>query len=283
MVSNGERLRRWPFGLAAAIVLAVPAHVSAHAGLDELRRAADVAVALRPDEPQPHLQRARVLELQREWDAALAELNAAAACGADSDEVGATKVSILLAAGRPQVALREIDRVLTHRPDAYWLVFDRGRALLALGQAGPAAHDFGRAIAAMPAPRPEHVFAQRDALLSLGDRAAAVAALDAGMARIGRVAALQLAAIDLEVELGRADDALRRLDELIGREGRNPVWIAQRGDILRRAGRDAAARAEYERALALIEARPSIQRVKAFAALKQRLQTALAPSPIGGR
>jgi tetratricopeptide (TPR) repeat protein len=282
VVSNHER-RRWPIGMAAAIVLGVPALVSAHPGLDELRRAADVAVALSPAEPQPHLQRARVLELQREWDAALAELNAAAAYGADADAVGATRVSILLAAGRSQAALREIDRVLPHRPDAYWLVFDRGRALLALGQARPAAQDFGRAIAAMPAPQPEHVFAQRDALLSLGDRAAAVTALDAGMARIGRVASLQLAAVDLEVELGRTDDALRRLDELIEREGRNPVWIAQRGDILRRAGRDAAARAEYERALALIEARPAMQRVKAFEALKQRLRTALAPAPIGGR
>jgi Flp pilus assembly protein TadD len=87
---------------------------------------------------------------------------------------------------------------------------------------------------------------------------------------------LQLAAIDLEVELGRHDDALRRLDDLLGPKGRNPVWIARRGEILHRAGRRDEARAEYRRALAIIEAGPWRQRMKVFDELKRRLENVLA-------
>jgi tetratricopeptide (TPR) repeat protein len=265
--------------LVAALLLAMPALALAHASVDELRRAADAAVALRPDDPQAHLDRARVLQLAHEWDAALAELGAARMHGADADDVGAARASVLLDAGRPQLALREIDGVLASRPDAYGLVFERGRALLMLGRTELAADEFGRAIAAMPAPRPEHVFVRRDALLLLGQPEAALAALDAGMARIGSVASLQLAAIDIEVQLAHFDAALYRIDELIGLNGHNPAWIARRGEILQRAGRNAEARVEYERALALIDSPRIVQRARAFDELRSRLKTALAPVP----
>ena len=268
---------------ASAIVLAIPAPVAAHAGPDELKRAADAAVAQRPDDPQAHLDRARVLRVIREWDAALAELEAADARGGDRDQIGATRAEVLLDAGRPLAALHEIDRVLARRPDGYGLVFDRGRALLALGHTEQAAQAFGTAIKGMPAPRPEHVFARRDALLSLGQREAAVAALDDGMARIGRVATLQLAALDIESELGQYDRALRRVDELLAREGHNPAWIARRGEILERAGRSAEARAEYARALRLIEMHPAARRVRGFDELRRRLRTALASASQGGK
>lgn len=207
MVRTVRTNRRWldrGVGLAAAgLLLTVGVRAWAHAGIDELRREADALVAAHPGDAQPRLERARVLQLAGEWDAALAELDAAAARGASADDVGSARAAVLLAAGRPQPALDELDVVLARHPDAYGLLFERGRALLALGRTNEAAQNFGRAIANMPQPRPEHVIAQRDALLALGRRAAAVAALDAGMARIGRVAALQLPAVDLEVELGR--------------------------------------------------------------------------------
>ncbi|MGH7785614.1 MAG: tetratricopeptide repeat protein, partial [Candidatus Binatia bacterium] len=115
------------------------------------------------------------------------------------------------------------------------------------------------------------VMARRDALLALGRRDEAVAALDQGMARIGRIAALQLAAVDLEVDLGRYDGALSRLDQLLAPRP-NPAWIARRGDILALTGRHEAARAEYARALALLAPRPGGRSAKGFDQLRRRLE-----------
>jgi len=268
--------------LVVGSLLLAPVVVSAHAGIDELMREANEEVRLHPADAQVRLQHARVLQLARQWDAALAELDIAAIRGADADEVGAVRASILLDAGRAQAALQELDRVIARRPEAYALRFERGRVLLALGRTEDAAREFGRAIAGMPEPQPEHVIARRDALLALGRREEAVAALDEGMKRVGRVASLQLPAVDLEVELGRYDAALARLDELLMHGAANPIWVARRGEILARAGKTAAARAEYQRALALLAARPSARRVKAFDDLKRRLEIELASTSNGG-
>ena len=240
-------------------------------------------VARRPDDPQLRLQRAQVMQAAGEWDAALAEAEVAAARGMNRDEVDTVRALILLDAGRSEAALVEIDRLLVRRPDAYDLVFARGRALRALGRSEEAAQELGRAINRMPRPTPEQVMVRRDVLLALGRRGDAVTALDEGMARLGRVASLQLAAIGLEVDLGRYDAALRRVDELLGRSPSNPAWISRRGQILAAAGRTAEARAEYARALAIIDRRPATRRSKGFDALKRRLETDLASLSDGGK
>ena len=259
--------------LALSVALAGPAR--AHVGLEELGAALDAEVARCPEDGSLHLERAQVHFLARRWRAALAELDEAAKHGAQRDVVATTRGRVLLAAGKPRVARAELDRVLRRRPDAYGTLFERGRAWLALGDAQHAADDFGRAIAGLPEPRPEQVIARRDALLSIGERDAAVRALDEGMARIGRVASLELAAIDLEVEMGRHERALRRLDGLLAVTPRNPVWVARRAELLERAGRPQEARTDYARALAMIDARPAGRR-RAFADLRRQVETALA-------
>jgi tetratricopeptide (TPR) repeat protein len=134
----------------------------------------------------------------------------------------------------------------------------------------------------MSRPTPEHVIARRDALLSLGRRSEALTALEAGLARIGPAVSLELAAVDLEVELGRYEAALARLDRLLGRTAVSPAWVVRRGEVLERAGRPAEARAEYARALALIDARETRRSTTAFTDLRRRLETALASTPRGG-
>jgi tetratricopeptide (TPR) repeat protein len=249
----------------------------AHVGMDELDVRSAAAVATHPDDATAHLERARVLQMKREWDATLAELEEAAARGADPDTVGAVRAGVYLDAGFPRMAKLEVDRVLARRPERTELLAVRARAWLALGNGESAAADFGDAIAKGPLPTPELVIARRDVLVALGRRADAVRALDEGMARVGHVVSLELPAIDLEVELDRWGAALARLDGLMRTTPvPNPLWIARRGEILERAGRASDARAEYEKALALIAARPAARRTQPFDDLKRRLETALA-------
>jgi predicted Zn-dependent protease len=261
--------------LCAPLVL-VPSFAFAHAGIEVLDEATRTELAKHPDSADAHLARARVLQMKGEWDGALEALEVAAARGADPDVVGEQRAAVYLDAKFPRMAKVELDRVLARRPDAYVLLFERGRAWLAIGDADAAARDFGEAIAKGPRPTPEQVIARRDALLSVGKKAEAIQALDDGMARIGHVVSLELPAIDLEVELGRYDAALARLDRLSAAGRPNPLWQAQRADILTQAGRKAEARTEYVNTLALIDARPPMRRGKQLDELRQRVETALA-------
>jgi Flp pilus assembly protein TadD len=261
---------------ALSATLAWVGTAGAHAGFEVLEEAVRERVAARPDDPESHLARARVHQIAREWDAALTALAEAAARGADPAVVGAARGLVLLDAGRPRLAKREFDRVLARRPDAHGILFDRGRACLALGRPDQAARDFGYAIAGMPEPRPEHVIARRDALLALGRPDEALRALDEGALRVGAVASLELAAVDLEVELGRHEAALERLDRLLAQGPTNEAWRVRRAEILERAGRPAEARAEYARALAFLDARPARRRGSPSERLRRRLVAALA-------
>jgi tetratricopeptide (TPR) repeat protein len=267
--------------VGTTLVVLVAGSAAAHPDLDVVERGVATELAQRPDDPALLLGEAEVHEVAGRWDAALAALAHAAAHGVDPAQVAATRGRVLLAAGRPRRARREFDRALARRPDAFAVVFLRGRAALALGRPDHAARDFGLAIAGMAQPTPDHVFAHRDALLVLGRREAAVEALDEGIAKIGPVPSLELAALDLEVDLGRDGDALRRVDRLIASSPRNEAWIARRGELLARAGRPDEARVAYATALELITDRPAGRRPGPTLALEQRLRAALGPNTPG--
>jgi predicted Zn-dependent protease len=190
---------------------------------------------------------------------------------------------VYLDAGFPRMARLEVERVLARRPQAYDLLFLRGRTSLALGDAEAAAQDFGEAIAKASRATPAQVLARRDVLLSLGRKEAALQALDDGMVRVGRVVTLTLPAIELELELGRYDAALDRLDALARTTPPNPFLVVRRAEILEHAGRRADARREYERALTLVEARPPARWGKSHQELHQRLVTTLAATARKGK
>ncbi|HSP98498.1 MAG TPA: tetratricopeptide repeat protein [Candidatus Dormibacteraeota bacterium] len=264
------------------VLLCAVAPARAHVGTDELLAASRAAAAANPADADVQLQLARALRLAGDSDGALVALDAALAHGADADEVAATRAGVLLDAGQAAAAVAELDRLLARRPDAPGAHFDRGRACLALGRADDAARELGVAIATLPAPRPEQVLLHRDALLAQGRIADAVRALDAGMARLGTIAALQLPAVELELRLDRTDAALARLDALMARAGRNPFWLVRRAEILAGAGRGAEARAAYEEAGTVLAAHAGARRIHAFDALAERIAAALAATPPGG-
>ncbi len=256
----------------------------AHADLEALERVSGEEVDHHPEDPEVYLRQARVQRAAGDWDAALLALQRAAEHGADADVVGAARGQVYLDAGWPHMARFELDRVLARRPDAFAALFDRGRAWMMLGEPEQAARDFARAVEGLPQPRPEQVFAWRDALVAAGRREEAVRALDVGIARLGPAVSLRLAALELAVELERYDDALGRLEQMLADQPDNAAWVARRGEVLEKAGRPSQARAEYARALELLERRSRERRGERSAELERRLRLAVAaggPPPDG--
>jgi tetratricopeptide (TPR) repeat protein len=176
------------------------------------------------------------------------------------------------------MAKLEYDALLARHPQAFDVLFERGRAQLALGDISAADRDFTRAIAHLPTPRPEHIIVHAQAWRQAGKQREALRALDEGMTRVGPLPSLQLTAIDLDVELQRYDRALSRLDQLLQQTPNNAAWIVRRADILQRAGRMEEAGAERVRALRQIEARPAQRRNQATNALADRLRSQIGQS-----
>jgi predicted Zn-dependent protease len=117
-----------------------------------------------------------------------------------------------------------------------------------------------RALDLSPKPSPSDVLACAAWLAERGDRTDAVAVIDQGLAKLGVLAGLHQQAIVLEVELGRPDAALRRLDALAARFRPSVELSLQRADILEMAGRFKEAAAACDTALALLEASPAARK-----------------------
>jgi tetratricopeptide (TPR) repeat protein len=259
-----------------ALAAATPA--AAHPAFEDVERYTADVVARRPDDPASYLDLAQTRRLAGNWDAALLALEHAAAHGAPAREVSAMRGAIFLDAGWPNMALLEIDRSLVLDAAQPQVQILRAKACRALDRPQDAARALRVAIDGMRHPTPDHVLALRDALLAAGDRAGAIAALDDGLTRVGLVPSLALPALDLELELGRNDAALRRIDALLTTNPRNEAWLARRADVLERLERRDEARIVRRDALAALQSRPDGRRGTRSATLESALRAALVPA-----
>jgi tetratricopeptide (TPR) repeat protein len=193
-------------GAVLALFFAVPA--IGHPELAEVQGVVDERLAANPDDPALLIHQGRLRAEARDFDGALVSLAHALTHGGDPETVAAGRAQVFLAAGFPHMAKLEYDALLAQHPQAFDVLFERGRAQLALGDVAAADRDFTRAIAHLPAPRPEHIIVHAQAWRQAGKQREALRALDEGMTRVGPLPSLQLTAIDLDVELQRYDRAL---------------------------------------------------------------------------
>jgi predicted negative regulator of RcsB-dependent stress response len=82
--------------------------------------------------------------------------------------------------------------------------------------------------------------------------------------KIGPALPLHLSLLDLELEAGRFDAALSRVDQIARGSDRKDLWCVRRGEILVRAGRPAEASGAFRAALAAIESLPAERRGTKF-------------------
>ncbi len=264
--------------LTPALVVTLAAFapsVGAHPDIAEKEAFIEKALQGSPKDPKLHLQRALIQRQQARWDEAAASYLRAAILGADRDQVDVSLAQVFLAAGWLKTAEMQVQQVLRRKPENTQALITRARVRQALGKPQDAAADFHNGVNRLAHPEPGLVHEAMSAQLAAGRPEVALQIADEAMQKIGIVVSVQLPAIEIELELGRTEAALARIDTLLLQAPRHELWLAQRGEILEGAGRVAEARATYEHTLSLIQERPPRRRSEKIAALELRLRAKL--------
>ena len=276
--AHGFRARRLgSIPLIALAAVPLPGAVLAHGDLHARIAAIEQQIAAEPKKADLYIRRAELHRQHREWERA--ELDYARAEGLDP---GHAELPWLWArakaeAGKPELALAQLDRFVERFPGHPSARLTRARALVALGRHGAAAADYAIAIAGLQAPEPDYFLEQRDAQQRAGvPLSTQLAAIERGLRQLGSVPSLEDAALDLEVAAGSFDAALARLDRQAAASARKERWHYRRGLVLAKAGRTAPAGDAFRAGLAEIEKlSPQLRDARASHALAEQLRAEL--------
>lgn len=266
----------WLLSIAICIAL-LPSLVNAHEGLHEQIAALTAKIKRDPKNASLYLQRGELHRLHRDWSRAAADYDRAARLQPSLKIVDLARGKMLFESGRLQRSKSTLDRFLSRQPGHYEGLLTRARVLAKLEKRSDAARDFTEALSASSVPEPE-LYLERASVLA-GDEqqiTEALRGLEEGIAKLGPVVTLQLAAIDLELRRHNYDAALTRLDQITAQSERKETWLVRRGEILKLAGRDDEARAAFNAALVAIESLPAGHRQsRSVTALELRARSAL--------
>jgi len=274
---------RMPQGGLCAILLGLlllPGPASAHVALDEQIADLTAQIERRSEVASLYLKRGDLYRYRGEWRNARADYRRARRIDPALKGLDLSRGTLLLEEGKPGRAVAVLDRYLERRPGDPVGLRMRARARRALGMPLEAAEDLRQAIAAIDPPRrePDDFLDRARALAAAGPDHLdeAIRALDEGMAALGPIVSLQIPAIDFCLQAGHFEEALQRVDVLAAGAGRREAWLAKRGEILERAGREAEARDAYAAALRALEMLPpDARRNRVIGKLEGNLRAAL--------
>ncbi|OGT56093.1 MAG: hypothetical protein A3E01_17655 [Gammaproteobacteria bacterium RIFCSPHIGHO2_12_FULL_63_22] len=272
--------RRIIFVCLLVAALAPPIAV-AHGDLHEQIVAISQRIEADPANADLILRRAELHREHEQWPQAEADYDHVAKLAPDNRAIDLGRGKLYLAMAKPDTARAALDRVLDAQPTHVDALATRAQALQALGEHEAAAADYARAIENASSPEPDFYLGRAKSLSAARPARddQALASLDAGIARLGKLPTLSLAAIELQVRRSEFDDALRRLDTLREAQPRQEAWLERRGDILMAAKRPDEAMRAWRDAMAALDALPPRLRgtgamLELRKRLTQRLQTA---------
>jgi tetratricopeptide (TPR) repeat protein len=210
-------------------------------------------IAAAPRDAGLLLRRGQLYAQHEDWVAAEANYLRAAELDPAFPGLLRAQGALALAQKSPRAACAHFDAALAAAPEDAEALILRSRARKSLGDRSSARSDLARAVGLVAAPRPELILE----LAALQDApAAAIATLDAAIARIGPAMTLHLRALEIAESAGLTASALARIDAIAATSERRELWLKRRGDLLARVGRAGESRAAYAAALALIDALP---------------------------
>ena len=259
-------------------IVAAPASAGAHTEAQVRIAELTLALADHPGDPSLWVERASEYLEIGDPAAALRDLDRASALAAYRADVPLARGATLLALGRAAEAEQQLTLAIIRDPASPVAYALRARAQQALGRPLEAAAGFGRSVELSPLATPDQFLEWSRALAApkAGRIEDALAVLDRGLAAIGESMALVEEAVRLECARGAWDEALARIERHPAAWGSSAAGRARRGDVLRAAGRELEAQAEYSAALSEIEARG---RPGSVTPLETRLHAALRQGP----
>jgi tetratricopeptide (TPR) repeat protein len=223
-----------------------------------------------------HLKRGILHHQHEEYARALDDFDQAEQLAPTRANIRFARSRTLFQSGQLTAARATLDKYLAQAPTHAEALLLRARVLAALKEHAAAVRDFDRNLELASEPLPDCYLERAAALVACGDRPAGLSSLDEGIRRLGNLVTLQNAAIALELELGRPDAALARVDRIMAGLERTESWLARRGEILETAGRLDEARRAYRDALSALERLPLHHRAaKAMRELQDRLRLKL--------
>lgn len=255
-----------------------PGRVLGHGPAHERIAALDAEIAREPGNARLLLTRGELWRSDGNATNALADMDRAAAADPGLAPVHFVRGRILLDMDRPAEAAAAFGRYLEHHPDNAAAFLWRARARGGAGDADGAAGDYDAALRIDPLQGPDPYLERARHLRSRGPahREAALAGLRDGLERLGSLVTLELEAVDLELDLGRPDEALARLERIARRSQRPELWRVRRAEILDGLGRADEARVEWREAAAACARLPErLRRTPALKALEERIVRAL--------
>ncbi len=191
------------------------AHGDLHAQIVEVTAA--LAVELRKpvdghERANLYLARGELYRQHRKWKKAAADYDAAKRYEPDFDAVDLARGKMLLESGQLSQARRVLEAYLTDHVDHPEALLLAAEVLVKQGRPLAGVALFDRAIARHPQPEPDHFIARAEILERLGPRhrARAIAGLEEGMARLGRIISLQERKRALSGESVPTDSPLQR-------------------------------------------------------------------------
>lgn len=283
----GARRRGHRLALACLIwVTTVSAVVLAHGDLHEQILVISQRIQADPKNAALIFRRAELYREHEQWTQAATDYDHAEKLAPGLEAVNLGRGKLYLVMGKLDAARAQLDLVLTSRPMHVDALATRAQVLQSMGEPLAAADDYAKAIANATSPEPDYYLGRAKAL-SDADPARideAIACLDAGITRLGKLPTFFLTAIDLETGRGDFNAALARLDDFREGQARQEAWLERRGDILMQAGRDEDAKAEWRDAIAAVDALPPRLRgtgaiIELRTRLTRRLQTRSLPPP----
>ena len=214
-----------------------PLRALAHDGLHEQIVAVTKRIRRNPRDPLLYLKRAELYRLHAEWKRSEADFLTVERLDPSLVAVDLGRGKLWLDTKQFSKARGALDRYLLKQPDSFDGLLTMARVLAKLRNLDRSASYFSQAIDRSPADSAEIYFERAQMLAGGGKIDVAIDSLDQGIARLGRIIALQSAAVDLEVKRGRYDLALKRLDEITESMPRKESFLLRRGEILILAGK----------------------------------------------
>jgi tetratricopeptide (TPR) repeat protein len=217
-----------------------------------------------PDRAALYFRRGELHRLHEDWAAAREDLERARALDGELTAADLALGRACNGAGDFRGAREALDRFLSRRPDHAEGLIERARARARLGDPSGGVEDYTKAISRMEEPWAANYIERSELLRSAGRIDEGIRGLEEGLRKVGPAVPILLALLDLELEAGRIDAALGRVDAIAASADRKDLWRVRRGEILAQAGRTREAEQAYALAVASIEALPAARRRTKF-------------------